>query len=176
VEYKNISFNVWDIGGQDKIRALWRHYYEGTQGIIFVVDSNDVDRLPAAKKELAAVLAEPELEGASLLVYANKQDLPRVRERWACSRWRRASPLTKARLVVLASACVCVFVCLCLCVRARPLWQALSTSAVTEQLGLYEVKGRTWHVQGATATTGDGLVEGLDWMSGAVAKAKAGKK
>ena len=113
MEYKNISFNVWDIGGQDKIRALWRHYYEGTQGIIFVVDSNDVDRLPAAKKELAAVLAEPELEGASLLVYANKQDLPRVRERWACSRWRRASPLTKARLVVLASACVCA------CVRDR---------------------------------------------------------
>ena len=68
MEYKNISFNVWDIGGQDKIRALWRHYYERTQGIIFVVDSNDVDRLPAAKKELAAVLAEPEQEGASLLV------------------------------------------------------------------------------------------------------------
>merc|ERR1719238_1236548 len=38
VEYKNISFTVWDIGGQDKIRKLWRHYYLGTHGVIFVVD------------------------------------------------------------------------------------------------------------------------------------------
>ena len=41
VEYKNISFTVWDVGGQDKIRPLWRHYYQNTQGLIFVVDSND---------------------------------------------------------------------------------------------------------------------------------------
>lgn len=46
VEYKNISFTVWDVGGQDKIRPLWRHYYQNTQGIIFVVDSNDRDRIP----------------------------------------------------------------------------------------------------------------------------------
>merc|ERR1712149_70790 len=39
VEYKNISFTVWDVGGRDKIRPLWRHYYQNTQGIIFVVDS-----------------------------------------------------------------------------------------------------------------------------------------
>jgi hypothetical protein len=45
VEYKNISFTVWDVGGQDKIRRLWRHYYQNTQGIIFVVDSNDRDRV-----------------------------------------------------------------------------------------------------------------------------------
>ena len=31
VEYKNISFTVWDVGGQDKIRPLWRHYYQNTQ-------------------------------------------------------------------------------------------------------------------------------------------------
>lgn len=31
VEYKNISFTVWDVGGQDKIRPLWRHYYTNTQ-------------------------------------------------------------------------------------------------------------------------------------------------
>ncbi len=38
VEYKNIQFTVWDVGGQDKIRPLWRHYFQNTQGIIFVVD------------------------------------------------------------------------------------------------------------------------------------------
>ena len=52
VEYKNISFTVWDVGGQDKIRPLWRHYYQGTQGLIFVVDSNDRDRAEDAREEL----------------------------------------------------------------------------------------------------------------------------
>lgn len=33
VEYKNISFTVWDVGGQDKIRPLWRHYFQNTQGM-----------------------------------------------------------------------------------------------------------------------------------------------
>merc|ERR1712115_349502 len=45
VEYKNINFTVWDVGGQDKIRPLWKHYYHNTQGIIFVVDSNDKERI-----------------------------------------------------------------------------------------------------------------------------------
>ncbi|CAK5120140.1 unnamed protein product [Meloidogyne enterolobii] len=44
VTYKNIKFSVWDVGGQEKIRPLWRHYYVGTQALIFVVDSADVDR------------------------------------------------------------------------------------------------------------------------------------
>jgi len=46
VEYKNISFTVWDVGGQDKIRPLWRHYFQNTQGLIFVVDSNDRSVIP----------------------------------------------------------------------------------------------------------------------------------
>jgi ADP-ribosylation factor protein 6 len=29
VTYKNVKFNVWDVGGQDKIRPLWRHYFSG---------------------------------------------------------------------------------------------------------------------------------------------------
>jgi len=36
VEYKNISFTVWDVGGQDKIRPLWRHYFQNTQACILV--------------------------------------------------------------------------------------------------------------------------------------------
>lgn len=37
VEYKNISFTVWDVGGQDKIRPLWRHYFQNTQGILYYI-------------------------------------------------------------------------------------------------------------------------------------------
>jgi ADP-ribosylation factor protein 1 len=76
VEYKNISFIVWDIGGQAKIRPLWRYYYQNSQGIIFVVDSSDRDRIDEAAEELAKLLVEDELRGVPLLVLANKQDLP----------------------------------------------------------------------------------------------------
>jgi ADP-ribosylation factor protein 1 len=76
VEYKNISFTVWDVGGQDKIRPLWRHYYQNTQGLIFVVDSNDKDRVGEAHDELHRMLSEDELREAIVLVFANKQDLP----------------------------------------------------------------------------------------------------
>jgi len=76
VEYKNISFTVWDVGGQDKIRPLWRHYFQNTEGLIFVVDSNDRERIAEARDELNRMLAEDELRDAVLLVFANKQDLP----------------------------------------------------------------------------------------------------
>ena len=91
VEYKNISFTVWDVGGQDKIRPLWRHCiflspsfglflfcldFQNTQGIIFVVDSNDRERVSEAREELQRMLNEDELRDALLLVFANKQDLP----------------------------------------------------------------------------------------------------
>ena len=64
------------MGGQDKIRPLWRHYFQNTQGIIFVVDSNDRDRVVEAREELQRMLNEDELRDALLLVFANKQDLP----------------------------------------------------------------------------------------------------
>lgn len=116
---------MWDVGGQDKIRPLWRHYYQNTQGIIFVVDSNDRERIGEAKAELDRMLSEEELREAVLLVFANKQDLP------------KAQPVAK----------------------------------VSEELRLADLKGRTWHIQGCCATSGDGLYEGLDWLSGTISKA-----
>uniref|UniRef100_G3WQM0 ARF GTPase 5 n=1 Tax=Sarcophilus harrisii TaxID=9305 RepID=G3WQM0_SARHA len=76
VEYKNICFTVWDVGGQDKIRPLWRHYFQNTQGLIFVVDSNDRERVQESADELQKMLQEDELREAVLLVFANKQDMP----------------------------------------------------------------------------------------------------
>ena len=131
VEYKNIDFTVWDVGGQDKIRPLWRHYYQNTQGIIFVVDSNDRDRIDtgdstskSAADELQRMLAEEELTDAALLVFANKQDLP----------------------------------------------HAMSVNEITEKLGLASLRSRQWYVQAACATTGEGLYEGLDWLSNTLSK------
>nr|AYA81865.1 ADP-ribosylation factor 1 [Helicoverpa armigera] len=76
VEYKTISFTVWDVGGQDQIRPLWRHYFQNTQGLILVVDSNDRERIREAREELMRMLSEDELRDAVLLIFANKQDLP----------------------------------------------------------------------------------------------------
>merc|ERR1711963_1141161 len=48
VQRKNLKLSVWDVGGQDQIRGLWRHYFLNTRAVIFVVDSNDTNRLPQA--------------------------------------------------------------------------------------------------------------------------------
>ncbi|KAL5291415.1 arf1.2 family protein [Megaselia abdita] len=76
LEYKNISFTVWDIGGQHTIRPLWRYYFQNTKGLIFVIDSNDRERIGEAREELMNMLGEDELRDAVLVVFANKQDLP----------------------------------------------------------------------------------------------------
>lgn len=74
VQYKNLKFQVWDLGGQTNIRPYWRCYYPNTNAIIFVVDSVDSERLGTARKELEALLGEEELRTSALLVFANKQD------------------------------------------------------------------------------------------------------
>mmetsp|Transcript_21134 Transcript_21134/g.41085 ORF Transcript_21134/g.41085 Transcript_21134/m.41085 type:complete len:188 (+) Transcript_21134:86-649(+) len=76
VSYKNITFAMWDVGGQERIRALWKHYYQGSQAVIFMVDSCDADRLPDARMELQTMINDDLLRNACVLVLANKQDLP----------------------------------------------------------------------------------------------------
>ena len=76
VEYKHISFTVWDVGGQTKIRPLWQHYFENTDAVIFVVDSSDKERLEEAREELEGILQDDRVRNASLLVFSNKVDMP----------------------------------------------------------------------------------------------------
>lgn len=76
VKHKNISFAVWDCGGQERIRPLWRHYFTGTNALIYVVDSSDINRLEESKKELLRVINDKELANSLLIVLANKQDVP----------------------------------------------------------------------------------------------------
>eukprot|EP01084_Bolivina_argentea_P126684 224259_1 len=79
LEYKNLKFTVFDVGGQEKIRPLWKHYYENANAIIFVVDSADRQRIDqsadSARAELERVITEPQLRDVPLLVLANKQDI-----------------------------------------------------------------------------------------------------
>lgn len=75
---KNVSFTVWDVGGQDKIRPLWRHYFLGCEGLIYVIDSSDKSRFSEAKDELDWILDSDEMTGVPLVILANKQDLPQA--------------------------------------------------------------------------------------------------
>jgi len=118
VEYKNLKFTVWDIGGQDKIRKLWRFYYENVRAIIFVVDSNDYNRIDQVKKEISGLLNESQLKDAVLLIFANKQDLPK----------------------------------------------AMTLSQLQEKLSLDSLH-RKWYIQPSSATKGEGLCEGFDWLA-----------
>ncbi|RDL38934.1 uncharacterized protein BP5553_03274 [Venustampulla echinocandica] len=132
VTYKNVKFNVWDVGGQDKIRPLWRHYFSGTQGLIFVIDSSDKARIDEARSELHRIINDREMKESLLLVFANKQDIP----------------------------------------------GAMKPQEVTDALKLNQLKDKIWFVVPSCATTGEGLLEGLAWLSNNVKSPPntAGKK
>ena len=76
MHFRGYILNLWDIGGQQSLRAYWRNYFESTDGIVWVVDCNDVARLDMCKQELHALLKEERLAGASLLLFLNKVDIP----------------------------------------------------------------------------------------------------
>lgn len=75
VQYKNVIFTVWDVGGQEKLRPLWRHYFNSTDGLIFVVDCQDRERVGKAAEEFKAIVQDPLMLHSAILVFANKQDM-----------------------------------------------------------------------------------------------------
>ncbi|KAK4393680.1 ADP-ribosylation factor-like protein 2 [Sesamum angolense] len=75
ISYQKYTLNIWDVGGQKTIRSYWRNYFEQTDGLVWVVDSSDLRRLNDCKYELDNLLKEERLSGASLLIFANKQDI-----------------------------------------------------------------------------------------------------
>mmetsp|Transcript_23433 Transcript_23433/g.41526 ORF Transcript_23433/g.41526 Transcript_23433/m.41526 type:complete len:181 (+) Transcript_23433:116-658(+) len=123
VQYRNISFTVWDVGGQSKIRQLWKHYYQYAQGLIFVVDSNDPERIDEAREELLGMLGEEELKDTVVLVLANKQDMPK----------------------------------------------SMKSAELEERLGLKSVRQK-YTVREACALDGQGLEDGMDWLSWNISK------
>lgn len=80
ISYKHLTFKAWDLGGQTKFRQMWHHYYDDTDAVIFVLDSQDRDRFKEAKHELEALLNQEKLRNAPFLIFANKQDLPQAAE------------------------------------------------------------------------------------------------
>ena len=126
--YNGLSFTIWDVGGQDKIRVLWKHYYSETDGLIFVIDSSDADGLDDAVEELKKMLVEEELKKCPLLVLANKIDLER----------RFNTYEIKSKI----------------------------------EYEIPSIQEKTWHVQGTSGFTGEGIKEGFDWLASSLLKKK----
>lgn len=74
--YSPYTLNIWDVGGQKSLRSYWKNYFESTDALVWVVDCADIPKLETCSSELHDLLKEERLAGASLLVLANKQDLP----------------------------------------------------------------------------------------------------
>lgn len=72
---RSTHFVMWDIGGQESLRASWNSYFASTDFVILVIDSTDRERLSVAKQELYQMLAHQDLKKAAVLVFANKQDV-----------------------------------------------------------------------------------------------------
>ena len=123
VKCGSLEFTVWDCGFRDKMVPLWRHYYPGTDGIIFVVDSNDVERMDEAKRVLETVLSDDEL---------------------------RQKPLVMSNNVYLKSS--------------------KSSTEVTDLLELHKYKDRHWFLQETCALTGQGLMQGFEWLAANISK------
>ena len=76
IQFGNLNFIGWDIGGQDKIRKLWHNYFENADAVVFVVDSNDRRRFQQVGDELVKLTEHSYLKNCVFLIFANKQDLP----------------------------------------------------------------------------------------------------
>jgi|TARA_B110000003_G_scaffold123643_2_gene126031 ADP-ribosylation factor-like protein 2 len=112
------SLNIWDVGGQKTLRSYWKNYYEATDALIWVVDSADGRRMRDCARELAGVLGEEKLAGASVLIFANKRDIQ----------------------------------------------GAMDVDAMVDALGLKTLVNRHWNIVACSAVTGEGLLEGFDWL------------
>eukprot|EP01079_Euglenida_sp_SAG-EU17-18_P008554 gene8554-1530_t len=184
VAYKNIEFVCWDVGGKDKIRPLWRHYYQNTQAVIFVVDSHDVDRIEMARQELATMLAEDELRDSALLVLANKQDLEDIgalspeEVEMALGLW--SSVPHRETLTALLTTLEGLPPATMVWPTEGPVAELLATQdglspplperykrlrAPAWPPPQTDLGSRRWLVQGSSGCTGNGLYEGLEWMA-----------
>ncbi|KAJ3414079.1 ADP-ribosylation factor-like protein 8B [Chytridiales sp. JEL 0842] len=71
-----VVMKLWDLGGQARFRSMWERYCRGVNAIVFVLDSADLSKIPAARIELHTLLGKPQLASIPVLVLGNKNDLP----------------------------------------------------------------------------------------------------
>lgn len=76
MKIKNTKTLIWDVGGSQRMRTLWHKYFKDAHGLIFVIDSSDIERFEENAQVLYDTLSNEEVNGLPLLIFTNKQDLP----------------------------------------------------------------------------------------------------
>ena len=132
--------------------------------MIFVIDSNDRERVQEAREELSRMLNEDELRDAILLVFANKQ----VGNAIIPCNLQLLNTTT-----ILSSFFNVPLELLFFFSVFKDLPNAMNAAEVTDKLGLHSLRNKTWYIQATCATSGDGLYEGLDWLSNQLKNTKS---
>ena len=74
--YNNVKFQAWDLGGQESTRSVWDVYYMNTDAVVYVIDSQDDEYFEESKAQFHKLIHNQTLKNATILIFANKQDLP----------------------------------------------------------------------------------------------------
>ena len=119
LQYENVKFQAWDLGGQESTRSVWDIYYMNTDAVIYVIDSQDDTYYEESKNQFHKVLRNSTLKNATILIFANKQDLP----------------------------------------------GAKTINQIIQDYELDKIKNHSWQIQPCSALRGEGLIEGLKWLS-----------
>jgi ADP-ribosylation factor-like protein 3 len=162
------KLNVWDIGGQKSIRPYWRNYFDQTDALVYVIDSADRRRVEETGVELGQLLEEEKLAHVPVLIFANKQDLmnamgpEEVRCATSNSIEGGCCSLHPSYFVLFCS----VLLLLLLTLGAPTEYKCKRKHhQISEGLNLQALpRSRSWHIQGASAKTGEGLQEGMEWL------------
>ena len=117
--YNNVKFQAWDLGGQESTRSVWDVYYMNTDGVVYVIDSQDENNYEESKAQFHKILKNSTLKNATILIFANKQDLP----------------------------------------------GAKTITDIIQDYELDKIKNHCWQIQPCSALRGEGLIDGLKWLS-----------
>nr|XP_056704565.1 ADP-ribosylation factor-like protein 15 isoform X3 [Euleptes europaea] len=94
--------NIVSTTGADNIRKYWSRYYQGSQGVIFVLDSaSSEDDLETARNELHSALQHPQLCTLPFLILANHQDKPAARSVQEIKKYLELEPLARGKRWIL---------------------------------------------------------------------------
>mgnify|MGYP001219547170 CR=1 FL=1 len=71
----NLEMTMWDMGGQNKLRTLWKYYFHDCDALVFVIDSTDTSRFNEANEELYKILSDKGMKTLKfILILWNKVD------------------------------------------------------------------------------------------------------